>query len=279
LKICKGTISSSNCIQGLLVAFIHFQTNMDSSNLWGLSDDDNFVSNDEEFLLWAAELNLSQFPPFEIDPGQSSMQLQDIGFQHYSTSPLSNLDRGESSGSISNDYPQLSADPSPATTTHTIPTTLLANNTLSEESSAGQACPANISRSSTRALSAVRSLGNGKKHKLEDLIHEFPADPKKGVATRKRKAFSLSRRAEVNYIRSVGACFQCKKRKASVSIYKQASKNAIYEDLLTTKCHFGLPCRCCLTRFGSLEIVREICTRQSIISTRFDNVGEYILYI
>jgi len=73
--------------------------------------------------------------------------------------------------------------------------------------------------------------------------------------------------------------FNARNGKASVSIYKQASKNAIYEDLLTTKCHFKLPCCCCLTRFGSLEIVREICTRQSIISTRFDNVGEYTLYI
>lgn len=53
--------------------------------------------------------------------------------------------------------------------------------------------------------------------KWEDSVIVFGAQPEIKVALRKRKRFDASRRQEVALHRLVGACIQCKLRKASVS--------------------------------------------------------------
>jgi hypothetical protein len=196
---------------------------MDSSNPWGLLEDD------EEFLLWGSELDLSQFPSFDTDLGQMSLPLPDPPFQHFSTSLSPNSDLGKSSDLIPDGYLQPNPTFSPMTSPLPVPATVPANNTSSEGSSSRDKNSANQRTALARTRPAVhgRSSENGTKHNLEDAIHVFRANPNIEVTPRKRKTFSTSRKAEVALTRRVGACVQCKKRKETVSLHIQPSKRLL----------------------------------------------------
>jgi hypothetical protein len=42
------------------------------------------------------------------------------------------------------------------------------------------------------------------------------------------------------------------------------------------QCNFGIPCNQCIKRAGSATLGQELCTRQSLLAVRFNNVGVYL---
>jgi hypothetical protein len=197
---------------------------MDSSNPWGLSEAYGFTFNDEDFPFWGTELDYSQFLSSNTDLDQMSLQLPEPPFQHISTSLSPDADLGKSSGLISDGYLQ----PNPTFSPMTAP--LPVNNPSSSDgSSSRDKNSVNQSTLLARTSPAIhgRSSENGTKHNLEDAIHMFPANPNREVTPRKRKAFSLSRKAEVALTRRVGACLQCKKRKETVRFHMRSSKRLL----------------------------------------------------
>ncbi|KAF8849451.1 hypothetical protein BDZ45DRAFT_680506 [Acephala macrosclerotiorum] len=89
-----------------------------------------------------------------------------------------------------------------------------------------------------------------KKRKWEESVIIFSSEPNGTTQLRKRNAFDDARRREVALNRRVGACVQCKLRRA--------------------RCNFGIPCNACTKRAGNLA--QELCTRQGLVAARFNNV-------
>jgi hypothetical protein len=169
---------------------------MDSSNPSDQADNYDFLANDEDLWLWdgelaeLAELDPSQFFPFDTDLSQPSMQLPDLGSQHYSTSLSLNPDLlAVSSDLILDDYIQPTSAISPATTIQPIPAVLPGNNAPSEQSNSGKENVATHRADQRTAPSTLRSSENGKKHRLEDSIHVFSLNSQKEVTPRRGSPF------------------------------------------------------------------------------------------
>jgi hypothetical protein len=115
------------------------------------------------------------------------------------------------------------------------------------------------------------------KRKLEESIVVFPVDPSAKVVPKRRKGFSSSRKAEVALNRLVGSCVQCRVRKGPVSYRNSLNPNKKITKELTAKCNFEIPCDYCVKRSaGCIKMAQEICTRQSLTATRFDNLGKFV---
>lgn len=279
---------------------------MDSSSPWGLSEDYEFIFNDEGFPPWGHEQDLgqdlsfdigpdpgqfffldtgpdpaqllssdtsqdpSQFLSIEIDPGQMSLPLPAPPFKHSTTPSPPKPAVEKSSDRILNGYLLPNLTLSPMATPLPIPAngTSSKGSSLRDQNSTNQRTPPAI----TLPVVFGSGLANATKRKLEDSIHVFTANPNIEVTRRKRKTFSISRKAEVALTRKVGACVQCKKRKEAVSLHIQPLKTLLTIFANNYECHSGDPCLHCETRFGSLELAQEICIRQDLVATRFDNL-------
>lgn len=89
---------------------------------------------------------------------------------------------------------------------------------------------------------------------------------------RTRKTYSPSRRKQVALNRLLGACIQCRVRKGSVSITLLEVDSGMPINLF--QCNFGIPCDECIKRAGSVGLGQQLCGRQKLLTTRFNNVGE-----
>jgi hypothetical protein len=44
------------------------------------------------------------------------------------------------------------------------------------------------------------------------------------------------------------------------------------------QCNFGIPCTQCIKRTGSATLGQELCSRQSLVTVRFNNIGEELYF-